>query len=531
MKPVVRYRGCVQNKSGQVRSWLFGAWTHGGCQGLSKQCKARPKLTRLINAFLQTRSSREPENPGEENTGRMEVRRITFSRPAIFDSRTRYRAPAPCPRPPPRTVRAPDIALPPLVSALHRAPSAHRISRHRPRTRYRAPAPCMSPPPSTVHRPRARYRAAAPCPHPPPRTVRAPDIALSRLVPAVAAHPKTRSPPSRPPSTAHRPRSAHPISRFCLGPCPRPPPRTVRAPSPRPPPRTVRAPDIALPPLAPPSTAHRPHTLAPDIALPPLVPALHRAPSPHLPPPRTVRGPDFALDAPVRAPDIALPAPCPRPPPRTVRVEGGDKGRERDIGCADGARWRAWTRGGSAISGARTVRGGGRGPDGVWRGSTRVESSASNGLTLDWAGRDTGFGVVCRSVQPRFHWARASGCGAVGAGGTGLHCGVVRAVLHRWAGARGYGLRRGMWAGFHRAYGDTGCGGLARKKSSCHCSPDLLCGWFWVSGLTLRLFVCLFVCFCLFILFVPISSLLIVSLYVEGFQVSPSGPTPGPRGV
>ena len=33
-------------------------------------------------------------------------------------------------------------------------------------------------------------------------------------------------------------------------------------------------------------------------------------------------------------------------------VEGGDKGRERDIGCADGARWRAGTRGGSAISGA-----------------------------------------------------------------------------------------------------------------------------------------------------------------------------------
>ena len=42
-------------------------------------------------------------------------------------------------------------------------------------------------------------------------------------------------------------------------------------------------------------------------------------------------------------------------------MEGGDKGRERDIGCADGARWRAGTRGGSAISGARTVRGGGRG--------------------------------------------------------------------------------------------------------------------------------------------------------------------------
>ena len=38
-------------------------------------------------------------------------------------------------------------------------------------------------------------------------------------------------------------------------------------------------------------------------------------------------------------------------------MEGGDKGRERDIGCADGAWWRAWTRGGSAIPGARTVAG------------------------------------------------------------------------------------------------------------------------------------------------------------------------------
>ena len=45
-------------------------------------------------------------------------------------------------------------------------------------------------------------------------------------------------------------------------------------------------------------------------------------------------------------------------------VEGGDNGRERDIGCADGARWRAGTRGGSAISGAGTVRGGGRGEGG-----------------------------------------------------------------------------------------------------------------------------------------------------------------------
>ncbi|OLP84290.1 Copia protein [Symbiodinium microadriaticum] len=53
LKPVVRYRGCVQDKPRQVKSWLFGAWTHGGCQGLSKQCKARPQLTRLINAFLR----------------------------------------------------------------------------------------------------------------------------------------------------------------------------------------------------------------------------------------------------------------------------------------------------------------------------------------------------------------------------------------------------------------------------------------------------------------------------------------------
>ena len=53
LKPVVRYRGCVQDKPRQVKSWLFGARTHGGCQGLSRQCKARPQLTRLINAFLR----------------------------------------------------------------------------------------------------------------------------------------------------------------------------------------------------------------------------------------------------------------------------------------------------------------------------------------------------------------------------------------------------------------------------------------------------------------------------------------------
>ena len=41
---------------------------------------------------------------------------------------------------------------------------------------------------------------------------------------------------------------------------------------------------------------------------------------------------------------------------RRCAVEGGDKGRERDIGCADGARWRAWTRGGSAKPGADGAR-------------------------------------------------------------------------------------------------------------------------------------------------------------------------------
>ena len=205
------------------------------------------------------------------------------------------RAPsAPCPR----TVRAPDIALPHLVPALHRAPSAH--------SRYRAPAPCPRPAlPPLVHalhraRPRTRYRAPAPCPRPPPRTVRAPDIALPPLVPALhrapSAHPISRSRPLSPPSTAHRappPRtvlpplvhalhrapSAHPISRSR----PLSPPSTVHlprtryrapAPCPRPPPRTVRAPDIVLPSL---------------------VHALHRAPSVH---------------------PISRAAPCPRPPPR-----------------------------------------------------------------------------------------------------------------------------------------------------------------------------------------------------------------------
>ena len=94
-------------------------------------------------------------------------------------------------------------------------------------------------------------------------------------------------------------------------------------------------------------------------------------------------------------------------------VEGGDKGRERDIGCADGARWRAGTRGGSAISGARTVRGGGPGhgagaryrvrgrcavegrerdigcADGArWRAGTRGGSAISGAPSVE--GRDKG---------------------------------------------------------------------------------------------------------------------------------------------
>ena len=83
---------------------------------------------------------------------------------------------------------------------------------------------------------------------------------------------------------------------------------------------------------------------------------------------------------------------------RACAVEGGDKGRERDIGCAggarwragrikgrerdigcaDGARWRAWTRGGSAISGART--GAVEGVDkGRERGRCAVEGAGTRG--------------------------------------------------------------------------------------------------------------------------------------------------------
>ena len=228
------------------------------------------------------------------------------------------------PRPPPRTVRAPDIALPPLVPALHRAPSAHPISRsrplsppftaHRPRIRYRAPAPALHPisrsrplsPPSTAHRPRTRYRALAPCPR---------YIALPPLVPALhrapSAHPISRSRPLIVPAL-HRALSAQPISRSR----PLSPPSTAHRPRTRyraGPPRTVRTPDIALPPLVPAL-----HDGAPDIALPPLVPALHRAPSAHpisrsrpLSPPSTAHRPRTRYRA---------PAPCPRPPPRTVRA-------------------------------------------------------------------------------------------------------------------------------------------------------------------------------------------------------------------
>ena len=153
---------------------------------------------------------------------------------------------------------------PSLVHALHRAPSAHPISRsrplsppstaHRPRTRYRAPAPCPRPPPRTVRAPDiALPPLVHACPRPPPRTVRAPDIALPPLVHALhrppprtvrapSAHPIWRSRPLSPPSTAHRPRTRY----RAPAPCPRPPPHTVRAPRTRT--RTVRAPDIKAPP-------------------------------------------------------------------------------------------------------------------------------------------------------------------------------------------------------------------------------------------------------------------------------------------
>ena len=45
--------------------------------------------------------------------------------------------------------------------------------------------------------------------------------------------------------------------------------------------------------------------------------------------------------------------------------EGGDKERERDIECADGTRWRARTRGGSATS-----AGGGSTDGAQWRAET-----------------------------------------------------------------------------------------------------------------------------------------------------------------
>ena len=88
---------------------------------------------------------------------------------------------------------------------------------------------------------------------------------------------------------------------------------------------------------------------------------------------------------------------------RRCAVEGVDKGRERDIGCADGARWRAGTRGGSAISGARTVRGqgagaryrvrgrcaveGGHGGRARWRAGTRGGSAISGARTVRGGGR------------------------------------------------------------------------------------------------------------------------------------------------
>ena len=68
----------------------------------------------------------------------------------------------------------PGIALPPLVHALHHAPSAQPISRSRP---------------SAVHRPRTRYRAPAPCPRPPPRTRSRP---YPVRTPEPSAHPISR---------------------------------------------------------------------------------------------------------------------------------------------------------------------------------------------------------------------------------------------------------------------------------------------------------------------------------------------------
>ena len=91
-------------------------------------------------------------------------------------------------------------------------------------------------------------------------------------------------------------------------------------------------------------------------------------------------------------------------------MEGEDKGRvrgrcavvggERDIGCADGARWRAWTRGGSAISGPGTVRGGGR--KGRERGRCAVEGGDVRGrCAVEGRERDIGCADGARTRRGR----------------------------------------------------------------------------------------------------------------------------------
>ena len=76
-------------------------------------------------------------------------------------------------------------------------------------------------------------------------------------------------------------------------------------------------------------------------------------------------------------------------------MEGGDKGRERDI--ADGARWRAGTTGRSAISGARTVRGGGtRGGSAISGARTVGGEQGAGARTVRGGGRGQGAGARYR---------------------------------------------------------------------------------------------------------------------------------------
>ena len=281
-------------------------------------------------------------------------------------------------------------------------------------------------------------------------------------------------------------------------------------------------------------------------------------------------------------------------------VEGGDKGRERDIGCADGVRWRAWTRGGSAISGAqwRAWTRGGSADGAQWRvhedKRTRGGSAISGARTVRGRGRGQGAGARYR-VRGRCAVEgvdkgreRDIGCADGARWRAGTRRGVARQHAFRVFGVQrvNTGLGRSryrVWRGVQKCAAEVplgarerlrrgggrrdwvalwcGAGGVApvgrgarlraearhvggvpsglwrygvrRAREKKKLVSLLARSALWmVLGFRVDLaLVCLFVCFCLFILFVPISSLLIVSLYVEGFQVSPSGPTPGPRGV